>query len=340
MNISRRNFLTNLIKLGAGAVAASALGLLAACTGRNDNNTELDITEQKEKDTKPEIIEPVEQKRSIPHPVPEGMPYLSVAHGEDPDTLVKAAVDSLGGIERFVKKGNDVIIKPNICNTNHGYEYAATTNPHVVAALVTLCLDAGAKRVRVMDQPFGGTGERGYEISGIGDAVKAVGGEIEVMSPMKFRQIEIPDGVDIKKWPVYLDCLETDVLINVPIAKHHGLARLTLGMKNLMGIIDDRIQFHFNLGQRIADITSLVHPQLTVIDAIRILKNHGPTGGDLADVEQTNMIVASHDMVAADSYVTRLFGLTPRDIPALRCAEQMRLGVTDLGSIEIKEINV
>jgi uncharacterized protein (DUF362 family) len=316
------------MKLGAGVVATSALGLLAACTGRNDNETEIGSSE------------PVERTRTLPIPSPEDKPYVSVVHGKDPNVMVKAALDSLGGIERFVKKGNDVIVKPNICNTNHGYEYAATTNPYVVAALVTLCFDAGAGRVRVMDRPFGGTSERGYEVSGIGDAVKAVGGEIEVMSPMKFRKFEIPEGIDIKSWPVYTDCLETDVLINVPIAKHHGLARLTLGMKNLMGVIDNRAQFHFNLGQRIADLTSLVMPQLTVIDAIRILKNHGPTGGDLADVEQTNTVIASHDMVAADSFATRLFGLTPGDIPALRCAEQMQLGVTDLTTVKVEEISV
>jgi uncharacterized protein (DUF362 family) len=300
--------------------------LLAACTGNKENL--------------PAIEEPVSTTRTLPLPVPKDVPYVSVVHGEDPDILVKSAIDSIGGMERFVKKGNDVIIKPNICNSYHGYEYAATTNPQVVSTLVTLCLDAGAKRVRVMDQPFGGTAERGYQISGIGDAVTAAGGEIVVMSPMKFRNYDIPLGIDIKNWPVYTDCLETDVLINVPIAKHHSLARLTLGMKNLMGIIDKRMDFHINLGQRIADLASLVYPSLTVIDAVRILKNHGPTGGDLADVEKTNTIIASHDMVAADSYVTRLFGLTPGDIPALRCAENMRLGVTDLASIEIEEISV
>jgi uncharacterized protein (DUF362 family) len=326
MNLSRRNFITNLLKIGTGAIATSALGLLAACTGSKENLSTIE--------------EPVSTTRKLPLPSPGNKPYVSVVHGEDPDVMVKAALDSLGGIERFVKKGNDVIIKPNICNAYHGYEYAATTNPNVVAALVTLCLDVGAKRVRVMDQPFGGTAERGYKISGIEKGVMAAGGEMEIMSSMKYRDYEIPEGVDIKKWPVYTDCLETDVLINVPIAKHHSLARLTLGMKNLMGIIENRMDFHFNLGQRIADLTSLVQPQLTVIDAIRILKNHGPTGGDLADVEQTNMIIASHDMVAADSFATRLFGLYPGDIPALRCAENMRLGVTDLTSIEIEEISV
>lgn len=328
MNLSRRNFITNLLKMGAGALAAGSLGLLAACTGRTDRDIEL------------ESPAPVERARTLPLPTPEDKPYISVVHGGDPDVLVKAAIDSLGGIERFVKKGNDVIIKPNICNTYHGYEYAATTNPQVVASIVSLCLDAGAERVRVMDKPFGGTSERGYEISGIGDAVKAAGGEIEVMSPMKYQFYEIPEGIDIKKWAVYTDCLETDVLINVPIAKHHSLARLTLGMKNLMGIIEKRIDFHFNLGQRLADLSSLVFPDLTIIDAVRILKNHGPTGGDLADVEKTDTIIASHDMVAADSYATRLFGMTPRDIPALRSAEQMRLGVTDLTTVKVEELSV
>ncbi|MFC1947609.1 DUF362 domain-containing protein [Chloroflexota bacterium] len=326
MNLSRRNFITNLLKMGAGAIVASTLGLLAACT-RNKENLST-------------IKEPVSTTRTLPLPSPANKPYIAVASGEDVDVNVRTAITILGGMGRFVKNGNDVIIKPNICNASNSWEYASTTNPQVVASLVTLCFEAGAARVRVMDQPFAGTSEMGYERSGISEMVQASGGEMEIMSPMKFRDFEISEGIDIKKWPVYTDCLETDVLINVPIAKHHALARLTLGMKNLMGIIDNRTQFHFNLGQRIADLTSLVQPQLTVIDAIRILKNHGPTGGDLADVEQTNTIIASHDMVAADSFATRLFGLTPNDIPALRSAEKMRLGVTDLNTVEVQEISV
>lgn len=326
MNLSRRNFITNLLKIGAGAIATGTLGLLAACTGSKENLSTIE--------------EPVSTTRTLPLLSPANKPYIAVVRGEDVDVTVRSAINALGGMDRFVKKGNDVIIKPNICNASNTWEYASTTNPQVIASLVTLCLEAGAERVRVMDQPFGGTPEMGYKRSGVSEMVRAAGGEMEIMSPMKFRDFEIPEGIDIKKWPVYTDCLETDVLINVPIAKHHALARLTLGMKNLMGIIENRPQFHSNLGQRIADLSSLVQPQLTVVDAIRILKNHGPTGGNLADVEQTNMIIASHDMVAADSYATRLFGLTPGDIPALRCAEHMRLGVTDLNSIEIEEINV
>jgi uncharacterized protein (DUF362 family) len=254
--------------------------------------------------------------------------------------MVQTALKALGGIERFVKKGDDVIVKPNICVAYHTPEYAATTNPEVVGALVTLCLGAGAKRVRVMDFPFGGTAEQAYARSGIGEAVRAAGGQMELMTSTKYREIDIPGGLDIKKWSFYGDALDTNVIINVPIAKHHNLARLTMGMKNLMGLVQNRGQIHFNLGQRVADLASLLRPQLTIVDAVRILTNHGPTGGSLDDVKMTNTIIASHDIVAADAYAATLFGLTGNDIPFIRAGAPMGLGTMDLKSIKIEEINV
>ena len=123
-------------------------------------------------------------------PAPAAAAYLAVARGAsaDPAELTRRAIAALGGIERFVKPGANVIIKPNICNAYHGPEYASTTNPDVVAAIVTLCLGADAKRVRVMDFPFGGSPQASYETSGIAAAVKAAGGEMEMMNRLKFRQ--------------------------------------------------------------------------------------------------------------------------------------------------------
>ena len=289
----------------------------------------------------------------VPEPVPASPPpvspmpahvsdgtYLAVARGESPTAMVQAALKALGGIERFVKKGDDVVIKPNICVAYRTYEYAATTNPEVVGALTALCLSVGAKRVRVMDLPFGGTPEQAYVRSGIAEAVEVAGGQMELMAKMKYREVAIPDGRDLKSWPVYSDVVDADVLINVPVAKHHSLARLTLGMKNLMGVVQDRNKFHFNLGQRIADLTSLLRPGLTVVDAVRILMNHGPTGGNLDDVKLTNTIIASHDIVAADAYAATLFGLTGADIPAIRAGVQMGLGTMDLSSVKVEEISV
>jgi len=266
--------------------------------------------------------------------------YLSVAHGSDPEAITKAAVDALGGIERFVDSGDDVIIKPNICVAYHPPEFAATTNPRVVATLVALCLGAGARRVRVMDTPFGGTPESAYAVTGIEEAVKAAGGEMEVMSPVKFATFAIPEGKDITEWDVYRDIVEADVLINVPIAKDHSLARLSLGGKNLLGVITKPNQMHRNLGQRVADLASLVRPTLTVVDAFRILVEHGPTGGSLNDVRQANQVIASHDMVAADAWAATLFDLTGEDVGYVRAAAEMGLGTLDLSSIRVEEINV
>lgn len=265
--------------------------------------------------------------------------YLAVARGADPAAIVQRALAPLGGIERFVKSGNDVVIKPNISVDYHTPEYAATTNPDVVAALVTLALGAGARRVRVMDMPFGGTPESAYAITGIDAAVRAAGGEMEVMSPVKFTQYDIPDGKSIQSWEIYRDIMEADVLIDVPIAKHHSLARLTLGGKNLLGAVSTPNLIHQSLAQRIADLASVIRPTLTVVDAFRILKDHGPTGGSLNDVQETHCVIASHDMVAADSYAATLFGLTGEDVPFVQKCAEMGLGTLDLTGVKVEETN-
>jgi uncharacterized protein (DUF362 family) len=284
--------------------------------------------------------QPTQQAGRRQPPAPTGdQAYLAVARGGDPAAITQTAIAALGGIKRFVRSGDDVIVKPNICVDYHPAEYAATTNPTVVATLVTLCLGAGARRVRVMDTPFGGTPESAYAVSGIEEAVRAAGGTMEVMSPVKFTEFDIPAGQDITAWDVYRDVIEANVLINVPIAKHHSLARLSLGAKNLLGVITEPNQIHRNLGQRVADLASLVRPTLTVVDAVRILTTHGPTGGSLNDVQQTDTVIASHDLVAADAWAATLFGLTGPDIGYVKAAAEMGLGTMDLGSVKVEEVN-
>jgi len=267
-------------------------------------------------------------------------PDLVVVRGGEPEALASKAIDALGGMKRFVKKGDNVIIKPNIGPAMRTYEYAATTNPWLVAAVVKLCLEAGAGRVRVMDKPFSGTAESGFINSGIREQVENAGGEIELMSRFKYASTDIPLGRDIKKWDIYEDILKADVLINMPIAKQHGSSLLTLGMKNLMGTINSAQLFHLNLHQRIADLASRVRPTLTIIDAIRILTANGPTGGNLKDVEKPDTVIAGTDIVAVDSYATSLFGLQPDDIPHIKIAAGMGLGSNDLSKLDVKEITL
>jgi uncharacterized protein (DUF362 family) len=160
------------------------------------------------------------------------------------------------------------------------------------------------------------------------------------MPGFKYVNVDIPQGKSLRKTAVNDDVLKANVLINVPIAKDHGSTRLTLGMKNLMGVIKNRQVLHSNLGQNIADLASRVRPTLTVIDAIRILTANGPTGGNLNDVQKLDTIIASADIVAADSYATSLFGLQPADIAYIVAGADLGLGRSDLNSIKIEEINV
>lgn len=311
--VSRRRFMRLMMAVGMGTA-------LASC-----GNGDSPVSEEPRKD--------------VPPPTRD-QAYLAAVRGEDPKATTRTALAAIGGIERFVRSGDDVIVKPNICVDYRSYEYGATTNPEVVAELVKLCLGAGAKRVRVMDMPFGGGPESAYANSGIADAVKAVGGKMEVMVAAKFRKTEIPEGQDITNWHVYQDILSADTLINVPVAKHHSLARLSLAGKNLLGVISSPSLMHANLGQRIADLVSLVRPSLTVVDAVRTLVAHGPTGGNLDDVRLTNTVIASHDIVAADAYAATLFDLTGDDIAYVKAAAEMGLGTMDLGSIKIEMATV
>ncbi len=271
----------------------------------------------------------------------ESAPYLVVARGSSPAAITRAAIDALGGISKFVKPGSDVILKPNICNAQNGPEYASTTNPEVLATLVQMCLQAGAKRVRAMDQPFSGTAAEAYKISGIRDAVERAGGQMEIMASAKYISVDFPKARDIKSWKVYHDILQADVVINVPIAKHHGSARLTLAMKNLMGVITDRNSIHIALDQRIADLSTTIKPTLNVIDGVRVLTRNGPTGGRLDYVMTANTIIASTDIVAADAYATQLlFNMKPEDIGYIKIGADMGSGRYDFDNLRVKEVAV
>ena len=351
--LTRRQFMDRMLALGLSSTSILALLEVAACAPKPATPAATSVpqvapTLPPTEAPKPTLPAPTvtpaagtaaASPTSVP-PTPTSAPqaYLSVVHGEDPAVLTQRAIKALGGMERFVQKGQSVLVKPNICVAYHGPEYAATTNPQVVAALVTMCREAGASSVTVMDHPFGGTADQAYKISQIGDAVKAAGGQMAVMGSAKFKDTPIPDGKDIKKWLIYQDALKFDVIIDVPIAKHHDLARLTLAGKNLMGLTENRGNLHPNLGERMVDLYTLFKPKLIVVDAYRMLMANGPTGGNLNDVKLAKTIIASHDIVAADAYATTLFGLPADAISYVKAGAARGIGTADLKGIKIEEI--
>lgn len=264
---------------------------------------------------------------------------LSIVQGEDPKVITKACLESLGGMKALVSKGDVVVVKPNIGFDRHP-EQAATTNPEVVAAVVEMCLDAGAKRVKVFDRSCNDP-RICYDRSGIAKAARNAGAEVSYVNDNAFVSIAIPQGKSMDSWTLYKDAIECDVLINIPVAKHHSSATLTMGMKNLMGIIGGtRPLWHLNLHQRIADLSTVAGVDLVILDAYRILKDHGPTGGLLKDVRLVKQVIAGTDPVAVDSYGASLFGLQSHQVSYIKKAHELGIGEEDLQKVPIKRLQI
>jgi uncharacterized protein (DUF362 family) len=264
-------------------------------------------------------------------------PLLCVATGEDYAGLVTRVLEPLGGMTHFVKPGDKVVVKPNIA-WDRSPEQAANTHPLVVQALVVQALEAGAQRVLVFDRTCNEQ-RRCYANSGIEQAIRAIKDRravIEHIDQRKFVPVDITKGQSLTRWDLYQDALECDCYINVPVAKHHGLSRLTLGLKNSMGVIGgNRGRLHFDLAQNLADLATVIRPKLTVIDATRILLRNGPQGGNLNDVRRLDTLIASADPVAADAYATTLFDLSPEAVDSTVAAHAMGLGEMDLNRIQV-----
>jgi uncharacterized protein (DUF362 family) len=262
---------------------------------------------------------------------------LSIARNSPPADLVRRAVAGLGGMGRFVSKGSIVVVKPNI-GWDRTPEQAANTNPEVVGEVARLCFEAGAKTVKVFDRTCNEP-RRCYNHSGIRDAATKAGAEVYYLVDSRFSSVSLPKGEAIKSWSLYRDALDCDALINVPIAKHHGLSRLTMAFKNLMGIMgDDRGEIHSGFERKIVDVATRVKPNLTILDATRVLLRNGPQGGRLSDVQELKTVVAGVDMVAVDSYGATLFGLKGTELPYLVNASKRGLGQIDLAKLKIKTV--
>ena len=268
------------------------------------------------------------------------MPDVGIGKSKDYLLLVKKVIETIGGIDSFVKDGDRVVIKPNI-GWDRSPEQGANTHPLVVRALAELALDAGADQVRVFDYTCNEK-RRCYANSGIIDQLKKLGDQRirwEHIDHRKFIEVDIEKGKSLTRWKIYKDALTADCYINVPVAKHHGLSRLSLGLKNSMGIIGgNRGKLHRNLGQALADLATIVQPKLPVVDATRMLLRNGPQGGRLSDVKVADTVIASSDPVAADAYATTLFDLQPKEISSTVAAHAMGLGEIDLQRMRIHEV--
>jgi uncharacterized protein (DUF362 family) len=262
---------------------------------------------------------------------------LITAEHTDYRELVRETIKRLGGMSAFIKPGDTVVIKPNI-SWDRKPEYGATTNPLILTTLIDLAVEADARSVLVFDRPCN-EARSSYINSGIGPAVEAMTDRrIRIMhvEDRHFVKTKIPRGVVLKEWPIHREALQADCYINLPIAKHHGLTGLTLGLKNNMGLLGgNRGLIHADIDRKLADLATIVPTKLTVIDATRIMTRHGPQGGSLDDVKVMNRLIATADPVAADAFAATLFDQKPESLQSTVNAYKMGLGEIDLDKMDI-----
>ena len=271
---------------------------------------------------------------------PESNFDLIAIKGGEPGIMFDKAIESLGGMSSFISKNQTVVVKPNI-GWDCVPEKAANTNPALVGRIIEHCFNAGAKEVYVFDNTCN-KWNKCYENSGIEKAVKDAGGKIvPAHTENYYHEVNITQGKKLTKAKVHELILESDVFINVPILKDHSSTDLTIAMKNLMGIVWDRMYWHKNdLHQCIADFSTFIKPDLNIIDAYRVMKENGPRGVSVDDVVIYKTQIISTDIVAADAAATKIFGMEPEDIAYINIADEMKIGTKNLENLSINRINL
>ena len=267
-----------------------------------------------------------------------GKPDLVAVKNGEPAAMFDRGIQELGGMKAFVKPGQKVLVKPNI-GWAVGPERGGNTDPSLVARIVEQALAAGAKEVYVFDHCCD-DGRASYRASGIESAAREAGAKVAPgYMESSYQSVEVPSGDELFKAKVHELLLQADVFINVPVLKHHSSSMLTIGMKNLMGVVWDRGYWHsHSLMQCIADMATYRKPDLTVVDAYRVMKRNGPRGVSDADVVAMRTQLLSTDLVAADAAAAKLFGFEPKDIPYIEKAARAGLGKMDLGALDIRRI--
>ncbi len=296
--------------LCAGGVAAGAMGLGVWLSKRS----------RRPEASTPPLVE--RDLRAAPDP---SLPEMAIIEHGEPAELVRRAIEELGGMGRFVTRGDVVLVKPNIA-WDRTPEQAANTNPEAVAEVVRLALAAGARKVLVTDVPVN-EAHRTFERSGIARAATAAGARVVMPQEASFREVDL-GGAVLRAWPVLDPFLEADKVINLPVAKHHSLTGATLGLKNWYGMLGGlRMRLHQRIDESLADLAAFLRPTLTVLDAYRVLMRNGPSGGSMEDVALRKMVIAGTDPIAVDAYAAREFwGLADGSLRYLELAAERGLG--------------
>ncbi len=265
--------------------------------------------------------------------IPSVSGEMSIVTGPDRLRTVGIALGALGGIERFVKRGDRVVLKVNAAFATPPV-LSATTNPQLVGEVVRLCLAAGAASVTVTDNPINDP-RSCFALTGIGRAAKSAGAKVVLPKAALFSPTSLSGGRLIRNWPVlYGPLARADKLIGIAPVKDHSRSGASMAMKNWYGLLGGRRNiFHQDIHNIIKELAMLVSPTLVILDGTVTMMTNGPTGGSLDDLKQTNTMIVSTDQVAADAAGAELLGKTAASLPFITKAAQAGAGVADYESL-------
>jgi len=310
--MDRREFISRAAKAGVAVTAAGA--------------TAYALYEDKPRQHVPDVRK---SESILDYSLEDDGPQMSVATGDDRRRMVRKSLDALGGIERFVRPGDRVLVKPNIGFSTLP-EFGATSHPDLVGEIVRLCMSAGADEVLVTDNPVGDP-ESSFRISGIGEATEGAGGRIVLPREDQFRVATLPGADILRDWRMLLGPLEgVDRIIGVCPVKDHATSGATLTIKNWMGLLGGRRSLlHQRIHETLLELAFMVRPTLVILDGTVTMMSNGPTGGSRSDLKDTRTMIAGTDQVAVDSFGVTLLGRSPRSLPWIVKADAEGLGSAD-----------
>ena len=319
---NRRQAMLQLLRLGGLGTAAAGIGVWFT-----------------RRSSRPMHPAPPAPRTSFQVPSDAALPQMAVVQGDDPAALARRAIQELGGIRRFIARGDVVVLKPNVA-WDRTPEQAANTNPQLVAEVSRLCFEAGARRVLVTDVSINEP-RQCFTRSGIAGAARETGAEIVFPDERLFREVDLRGDV-LNAWLVLEPFLTADKMINLPIAKHHSLTGASLGMKNWYGILGgERQRLHQRIHESLVDLADFMRPTLTLIDAYRVLLRNGPGGGNPADVALKKTVLAGTDPVALDAYAANAYwDLDWHTLRYLRMAADRGLGTIDFAAVPARFVQL
>ena len=256
------------------------------------------------------------------------MAKVAILRGSDPQNITVKALEMVEG-ERILAKEKPILIKPNYLNSRHP-STGITTDSRVIEGVIKFFNKHKKGKIIVGEgSGFSNTFEA-YKNAGVDAIAEKYKIKLIDLNKDDFIETKPKDPLNLKKVKIAKSALDSTI-ISVPKLKPHRIAGVSLSIKNMMGAMTPKGSMHSRLSKNIADLASVIKPELAVIDGIIASEGHESSGDPL----RMDLVIAGLDPVAVDAVGASVMGIEPNKVKHLIFAEKKGLGTIDLDQIEI-----